>query len=238
MSLKKKSLLVIFIILILDQALKIWVKTHMMIGQEIPVFDHWFLLHFIENNGMAFGMELSGRWGKFLLSIFRLVAIVAIGWYITRLIREKAPAGLVVAVSMIFAGALGNVIDSAFYGIIFDDSHFHVARLFPEEGGYSTFLHGKVVDMLYFPIVTGRFPEWFPFWGGEDFVFFRPVFNISDSSITIGVALILLFYRKFFHQENRPSGDGEQEKDEGIAVHGDGESDVDEEGSMEGSSEA
>ncbi len=210
MSLTKKSILVVVIILILDQALKIWVKTHMMIGEEIPIFDHWFLLHFIENNGMAFGMELAGRSGKFLLSIFRLVAIVAIGWYISRLIRQKAPAGLVVAVSMIFAGALGNIIDSAFYGMIFDDSYFHVARLFPDEGGYATFLHGKVVDMLYFPIIKGRFPEWFPFWGGEDFIFFRPVFNISDSAITVGVGIILLFYRRFFRHE-----EGTEEKPEG-----------------------
>ncbi len=201
MSLTKKSVLVILIILIIDQASKIWVKTHMMIGEEIPVLDHWFYIHFIENNGMAFGMELAGKTGKFLLSLFRLVAIVAIGWYITRLIRTKAPAGLVVAVSMVFAGALGNIIDSAFYGMIFDDSYFHVARLFPKEGGYATFLHGKVVDMLYFPILRGHFPDWVPFWGGEDYIFFRPVFNISDSSITIGVAMILLFYRKFFKQE-------------------------------------
>ena len=203
MSLTKKSILVILIILIIDQASKIWVKTHMMIGEEIPVFDHWFLIHFIENNGMAFGMELAGRTGKFLLSLFRIAAIGAIGWYITHLICHKAPAGLVVAVSMVFAGALGNIIDSAFYGMIFDDSYFHTARLFPAEGGYASFLHGKVVDMLYFPIIRGRFPEWMPFWSGEDFIFFRPVFNISDSSITVGVGMILLFYRKFFKQEDR-----------------------------------
>ncbi len=203
MSRTQKSLLVILLILILDQTSKIWVKTHMMIGEEIPVFDHWFLIHFIENNGMAFGMELSGRMGKFLLSLFRLLAIGAIGWYIAHLIRHKAPTGLVIAVSMVFAGALGNIIDSAFYGMIFNDSYFHVARLFPEEGGYAPFLHGKVVDMLYFPILHGRFPGWLPFWGGEDFIFFRPVFNISDSSITVGVGMILLFYRKFFKQEDR-----------------------------------
>ena len=200
MSLTKKSILVVLIILIVDQTLKIWVKTHMVIGQEIAVFDHWFLIHFIENNGMAFGMELAGKTGKFLLSLFRIVAIGAIGWYITHLIRSKAPAGLVVAVSMVFAGALGNIIDSAFYGMIFDDSYFHTARLFPPEGGYASFLHGKVVDMFYFPIIRGHFPPWLPFWGGEDFIFFRPVFNVSDSSITIGVGMILLFYRKFFKE--------------------------------------
>ncbi len=208
MSLAKKSVLVILIILILDQAFKIWVKTHMMIGEEIPVLDHWFLIHFIENNGMAFGMELAGKTGKFLLSIFRIAAIIAIGWYISHLIRTQAPAGLVVAVSMVFAGALGNMIDSAFYGMIFNDSYFHVARLFPKEGGYASFLHGKVVDMLYFPIIKGHFPDWMPFRGGQDYIFFRPVFNISDSSITIGVTMILLFYRKFFRQEPQKEEEG------------------------------
>ncbi len=198
--------------LLADQVLKLWVKTHMVIGQEIPVFDHWFLLHFIENNGMAFGMELAGRTGKIILSVFRIIAVVAIGWYIRYLILRKAPAGLVVAVSMVLAGALGNIIDSAFYGLIFDDSYFHVAHLFPKDGGYAPFLHGKVVDMLYFPVIKSYFPRWMPFWGGEEFVFFRPVFNLSDTSITVGVAVILIFYRRFFKQETE--GDpGTEEKD-------------------------
>jgi len=201
MSLTKKSVLVIIFVLISDQMLKIWVKTHMVIGQEIPVIDHWFLLHFIENNGMAFGMEFAGKTGKILLSLFRILAVVAIGWYISYLIRTKAPSGLVIAVSFVFAGALGNIIDSAFYGMIFNDSHFHLAKLFPENGGYSSFLHGKVVDMLYFPVIRGTFPYWFPVWKGEDFVFFRPVFNLSDSSITVGVFIILLFYKRFFKKE-------------------------------------
>ncbi len=173
----------------------------MVIGQEIPVFDHWFRLHFIENNGMAFGMEMAGKTGKSVLSLFRILAIFLIGWYIAFLIRTKAPSGLVIAVSLVFAGALGNIIDSAFYGIIFNDSYFHVAKLFPGGGGYAPFLHGKVVDMLYFPIIKGTFPHWFPLWKGEEFIFFRPVFNLSDSSITIGVFIILLFYKKFFRRE-------------------------------------
>ena len=212
MSLTKKSILVVVLVLIADQAFKIWVKTHMLIGQEIPVFDHWFLLHFIENNGMAFGMELAGKTGKIFLSLFRLIAILAIGWYIYYLIRHKYPSGLIVAVSLVFAGALGNIIDSAFYGLIFDDSYFHVARLFPQGGGYAPFLHGKVVDMLYFPVIKGTFPAWVPFWGREEFIFFRPVFNLSDSSITIGVFIILLFYRRFFKQPvEEPT---EEERDE------------------------
>ena len=219
MSLAKKSVLTIFLVLVADQVFKIWVKTHMVIGQEIPVFDHWFLLHFIENNGMAFGMELAGKTGKIILSLFRIIALVAIGWYIRYLIRHKAPSGLVVAVSLVFAGALGNIIDSAFYGLIFDDSYFHVARLFPKDGGYASFLHGRVVDMLYFPLIKSTFPLWVPFWGGQEFIFFRPVFNLSDSSITVGVAIILLFYRKFFKQndpaqieDNGLNGDKEELK--------------------------
>ncbi len=218
MSLAKKSILVVLILLFLDQLLKIWVKTHMVIGQEIPVFDHWFLIHFIENNGMAFGMELAGKTGKIILSLFRVIAVILIGWYISFLIRHKSPAGLVVAISFIFAGALGNIIDSAFYGMIFNDSYFHVARLFPPHGGYASFLHGKVVDMLYFPIIKGTFPAWFPVWRGQEFIFFRPVFNLSDSYITIGVFVILLFYRKFYgnpqHEEAKTSASGKDIADE------------------------
>ncbi len=209
MSLTKKSILTIFFVLLADQVFKIWVKTHMVIGQEIPVFDHWFLLHFIENNGMAFGMELAGKAGKMILSLFRIIAVGAIGGYIWYLIRHKAPSGLVVAVSLVFAGAVGNILDSAFYGLIFDDSYFHVAHLFPKNGGYAPFLHGKVVDMLYFPLIKSTFPHWFPIWGGQEFIFFRPVFNLSDSSITIGVFIILLFYRRFFKQEPEEDREGE-----------------------------
>jgi len=201
MSLIKKSALFIVVLLILDQVFKIWIKTHMMLGEEFPVFGDWFMIHFIENNGMAFGMELEGRWGKIILSLFRIVAICGIGWYLNDICKKKAPKGLIFSIGLIFAGAMGNIIDSAFYGMVFNDSYYQVASFLPEAGGYSSFLHGKVVDMLYFPLVDGNFPSWFPVWGGEHFVFFRPVFNIADSYISIGVTFILLFHKKYFVEE-------------------------------------
>lgn len=203
MSLIKKSALFIVVLLILDQVVKIWIKTNLMLSEDIPVFGDWFIIHFIENNGMAFGMELEGKWGKILLSLFRIVAICGIGWYLNDICKKKAPKGLILSIGLIFAGAMGNIIDSAFYGMIFNDSYYQVASFLPEGGGYSSFLHGKVVDMLYFPLIDGNFPSWFPIWGGEHFVFFRPVFNIADSYITIGVALILLFHKKYFVEESK-----------------------------------
>jgi len=171
----------------------------MSIGQEINVFGNWFIIHFTENEGMAFGMRFGGDFGKLLLSIFRIVAIIIIGWYLIKLTRNKEKPGLIISLSLIFAGALGNIIDSAFYGMIFGESRFHeVAAIFPADGGYSSFLHGKVVDMLYFPVIRGYYPEWFPIWGGNDFIFFRPVFNIADSSITVGVFILILFQKRFF----------------------------------------
>ena len=154
MSSGKKSLLFIILILAIDQTLKIWVKTHMMIGDEIHLFGKSGMLHFIENNGMAFGMEMGGKPGKFILSMFRIVAIFGIGWFLTSLVRKKSNIGLILAVSAIMAGAIGNMIDSAFYGIIFNESFHQPAVLFPPGGGYSSFLHGKVVDMFYFPIIN------------------------------------------------------------------------------------
>lgn len=171
----------------------------MTLGEEIHVLGDWFILHFTENEGMAFGMSFGGDTGKLLLSIFRIIAIIIIGSYIIRISRKKANTGLIISLSLIFAGALGNIIDSAFYGILFSKSSFHeVALLFPSEGGYNNFLYGKVVDMLYFPLIKGYYPSWIPFWGGNDFIFFRPVFNIADSSITIGVLILILFQKKFF----------------------------------------
>ena len=185
--------------LILDQVLKIWIKTHMTIGQEIHVAGNWFILHFTENEGMAFGYTFGGGAGKLMLSIFRIIAVIVIGVYIHRLKNKSPHPGLIISFSLIMAGALGNIIDSAFYGLIFNASSFHsVATLFPPGGGYSTFLHGKVVDMLYFPVIDTTLPNWIPIWGGEPFTFFRPVFNISDSSITTGVLLLLVFQKKFF----------------------------------------
>lgn len=197
----KKAFITIFLVLFFDQLLKIWIKTTMVLGQEIPVLGDWFLLHFTENKGMAFGMEISGEWGKLLLSIFRIIAIGVIGWYLLRIIHRQEKSGLIISISLIFAGAVGNMIDSAFYGMVFTESYHNVASVFPADGGYSSFLHGKVVDMLYFPLVSGTYPHWLPLVGGDSFSFFRPVFNIADSAITVGVFILLLFQRKFFPKE-------------------------------------
>jgi signal peptidase II len=198
MSSGKKALLLIIIILIADQILKIWVKTTMVIGQEIPLFGNWGMLHFIENNGMAFGMEMGGKPGKLILSVFRVIAVFGIGWFLANLIRHKSHVGLILAVSSIMAGAIGNIIDSAFYGMIFSESFSLPATVFPPGGGYSSFLHGRVVDMFYFPVLNTHWPQWSPFRPGESLVFFRPVFNIADSAITCGVIAIILFQKKMF----------------------------------------
>lgn len=198
----KKSLLIIFLILLIDQALKIWIKTNMYIGQEYNVFGNWFIIHFTENEGMAFGMKFGGEYGKLILSLFRIVAVAAIGWYLYKLIKENADKLYIICMSLIFAGAVGNIIDSVFYGLIFSESYFNIAQFMPAEGGYAGLLHGKVVDMFYFPLFSGYYPDWFPLWGGEDFLFFRPVFNIADSAISIGVVLLIIFQKRFFKKEN------------------------------------
>jgi len=198
MSAGKKSILLIALLLIADQFLKIWVKTHMMLGDEIHFFGNWGMLHFVENNGMAFGMEMGGKPGKLVLSIFRIIAIFAIGWFLYSIIKKNVNLGLILAVSVIFAGAIGNIIDSAFYGMIFSESFLQPAVLFPPGGGYSSFLHGKVVDMFYFPVINTHWPDWSPFRPGESLIFFRPVFNIADSSITCGVISIILFQKRMF----------------------------------------
>lgn len=212
MSRTVKSLLIIFTVLIVDQILKIWIKTHLSIGDEIIVFKDWFILHFVENNGMAFGFEFNGNYGKLFLSVFRMAAVVAIGWYLFKLTRQKnVPMGFIVCISLIFAGAIGNIIDSLFYGMIFNHSYGQVATLFPAEGGYSSFLHGRVVDMLYFPLIEGRYPAWIPKIGGNPYIFFRPVFNIADSAITVGIFSILIFYRGYFNKKEERGETSEQE---------------------------
>ena len=201
----RNAALIVLLVLVIDQVLKLMVKTHLMEGQEVLVMGkNWFRLHFVENSGMAFSMELPTEYGKILLSGFRLIAIGFIIYLIRRLIREKYHPGLVYSGAMILAGAIGNMIDSAFYGLIFTDSIGKVATLFPKGGGYAGFLKGNVVDMLWFPIAHGVFPGWLPVWGGEYYEFFRPVFNIADASITIGVAIIIVFQKTFFVQHTAP----------------------------------
>lgn len=152
---------------------------------------------------MAFGMEFAGEFGKLFLSVFRIIALCGIGWYLHLLVKQKAHHMLITSIALIFAGAMGNIIDSTFYGVIFSSSEFQMAQLFPPSGGYSSLLHGKVVDMFYFPVLKGYFPDWFPIWGGEYFVFFRPVFNIADASISSGVALIILFQSVIFKEHKK-----------------------------------
>lgn len=200
---RKKTLLAILLVILLlaaDQVVKLYVKTHMTLDEAIPVFGQWFYIRFIENRGAAYGMELGGEYGKLILSLFRIAAIVAIGWYIGRLIRRGAPTGVIVGVALILAGALGNLFDSAFYGLVFSESTFtEAAHFVPWGTGYASFLHGSVVDMLYFPIIEiDRIPDWVPLMGGEPYTFFSPIFNIADAYVTCGILYLILFQRKFF----------------------------------------
>jgi len=184
---------VIFFILVADQILKIWIKTHLTLHESIRITD-WFYLYFTENNGMAFGIEL---FDKFFLTSLRIVAAGFLIWYLHRIcLKEETRLGYCITIGLVIAGAVGNIIDCLFYGLIFDHSIGQVATLFPEGGGYGPFFYGKVVDMLFFPLIDTNWPDWMPFVGGEQFIFFRPVFNLADSAITCSIFLLLLFYRK------------------------------------------
>jgi signal peptidase II len=179
-------LAIVVIVLIIDQVLKIWIKTNMYIGEEFNLIGNWFIIHFTENNGMAFGLELGGSYGKLALSLFRVFAVFGIGYIFHYVIKHKYHSGLITCVSLILAGALGNIIDSVFYGKLF---------------GYADLLHGRVVDMFYMPIIQGHYPDWFPLWAGEEFIFFRPVYNFADAAISIGVISIILFQNKFLNNQ-------------------------------------
>ena len=197
----KKAAIVVFVILLIDQISKIYIKTNFQLGEAIDVFS-WFKILFIENEGMAWGAKIPGAYGKEILTSFRVVAIIAIGYWLNSSIKEKAPQVLIWSVTLILAGAIGNTVDSLFYGLIFDDSLGNVASIFAEDN-YGTFLKGKVVDMLYFPLYDNILPEWIPVWGGERFVFFEPVFNIADTAISIGFGLLIVFNKKAFPKETK-----------------------------------
>lgn len=205
----KKSVLVtlvIILVLILDQWLKVWVKLNINYGEGFNILGlDWAQIHFIENPGMAFGLTYGGVTGKIILSSFRIVMVAILIYILRSLIKNKEPIGLLISFSLIIAGAMGNILDSMFYGLIFSKSVFHggLAEFMPADGGYAPFLQGKVVDMLYFPLIDTTLPEWFPFWGGERFQFFRPVFNLADSAISVGVASIIIFHRKFFKDKKK-----------------------------------
>jgi signal peptidase II len=208
MNVKKTQVfLLAFLILLVDQVFKIYIKTNYYMGQETVLFESlpWFRLHFVENEGMAYGWKFGGSWGKIALTTFRLIAVAIGTFYLLSIIKKKFHTGYIVCVTFIYAGAIGNLVDSLFYGMVFELSDVYqqnLAKGFWKEGftvGYESFLHGRVVDMLYFPIVeNGRFPDWFPVWGGESFEFFRPVFNIADTAISGGVFALILFQNRFF----------------------------------------
>jgi signal peptidase II len=201
----KKVIALILLILFIDQAIKFYIKLNYFIGEEHMVIGQWFRLHFVENEGMAWGLKFGGGFGKIALTLFRLIAVIWGTFLIKGFIEKKYHTGFIVCVSLIYAGAVGNLIDSLFYGIIFEASVPYttmVAKMFPLGGGYAPFLHGRVVDMFYFPMIRdAHFPSWFPIWGGEEFEFFRPVFNFADMAISTGVITLFVFQNRFFKDE-------------------------------------
>lgn len=192
-----KSIAIIILVLLIDQISKIYIKTNFLLGEEVYVFD-WFRIHFIENNGAAWGTELGGKTGKLILTIFRLFAIVGIGYWLHKNIKEKAHNLLIIAISLIFTGALGNIIDSVIYGVLFTSSEYGQLSIFDPTNGYRPMFQGKVVDMLYFPIWQGNLPNWLPFMGGKNFTFFNAIFNVADSAISIGVMILIFFSNTIF----------------------------------------
>ncbi|PAM96038.1 lipoprotein signal peptidase [Flavobacterium sp. IR1] len=195
MSLRKAYLL-IFLVLIVDQISKIYVKTNFALGEEVLVFD-WFRIHFIENEGMAWGTKIPGQYGKLILTVFRIFAVFGIAYWLADAVKKRQSSYLIVAVALILAGAAGNIIDSVFYGVVFDDSSNNLATLFSREP-YGTWFHGLVVDMFYFPIWEGNLPEWLPFFGGKHFMFFNAIFNVADMAISTGVGILLVFNKRIF----------------------------------------
>lgn len=192
----KHAFLIILLVLIIDQWSKIYIKTHFILNETVTVFS-WFQIYFVENEGAAWGTKIPGEYGKLILTLFRIVAVIGIGYWLVSAVRKQQPKILIICISLILAGALGNIIDSVFYGIIFDHSYGNIATLFAENP-YGTLLHGKVVDMFYFPIIDTTLPSWVPIWGGERFRFFEPVFNVADSAICIAVGLMILYHKKIF----------------------------------------
>lgn len=215
MSTKSTWLIVLILAIIaIDQVTKIWIKTHLLYGEMIPIFGQdWAYIHFVENEGMAFGKQFNIPYGKLILSLFRLFAAGVLVLFLRNLLQANAGRGVLASFGLILAGAVGNIIDSVFYGVIFSASYSHglPAELFPDSGGYSSFLHGRVVDMFYFPLFQTTFPDWLPVWGGRPFLFFGPVFNVADVAISWGVLQILIFHRQFFHtketEENEVPGE-------------------------------